>query len=297
MDNKKILFAELSLVVVTIIWGLGFPITRLAVDLGFGPNTIMVGRFFTATILLGIVYYKKFKLVDKKYIKYGIITGLFLFGGFYFQTLGNVYTTPSKNGFITQLNIVFVPYLYFLFFKKKVDIYNIASIFIAMIGLFLLSYQAGGFTEVNIGDVFTFICAIMVAFHVVTGSFYQKKYDFEPAMFVFVNIATAMVLSIIFMVVFDTQPTLRVIDYWPLLFLGVLNTAVGFLVQSYALKVSLPTRISLIVALESVFAAIGSVLIIGEILTPRVVIGGFLIISGIIITEWKPFKKRIIPLT
>lgn len=297
MKNKQVLFAELSLVVVTIIWGLGFPITRLAVNRGFGANTIMVGRFLTATILLGIIYFKKLKNIRKDYLVYGTITGLFLFAGFYFQTLGNVYTTPSKNGFITQLNIVFVPYLYYLFFKKKVDVYNVISVIVAMIGLFLLSYQQGGFTAVNIGDIFTFICAIMVAFHVVTGSYFQKKYDFDPAIFVFINIATAMVFSIIFMILFDTQPKVSIIAYWPLLFLGVLNTALGFLVQSYALKVSLPTRISLIVALESVFAAIGSVLIIGEVLSARIVIGGFLIISGIIITEWKPFKKRIIPLT
>ncbi len=101
-----------------------------------------------------------------------------------------------------------------------------------------------------------------------------------------------MVISVVLMFFFDTIPETTIINLWPLLFLGVLNTALGFLVQSYALKVSLPTRISLIVALEGVFAAIGSVLIIGEILTVEIVIGGFLIISGILITEMKPFKKK-----
>lgn len=292
MAEKKVVFAEFSLFVITIIWGLGFPITKLAVNYGFEANTIMVGRFLTATIILGLVYFRRLKHLNKTILFYGCITGLFLFFGFYFQTLGSVYTTPSKNGFITQLNIVFVPYLYYLFFKKKVDIFNIISVLVAIVGLFILSYSPEGFRGINIGDVYTFICAIMVAFNVVTGSYFQKKYNFDPALFVLVNIGVSMIFSVVFMVLFDSYPVITVASLWPLLVLGVFNTALGFLVQSYALKISLPTKVSLIVALESVFGVVGSVLIIGELLTLRLVIGGLLIISGIVITEIKPFRKR-----
>ncbi|MCK5388652.1 MAG: DMT family transporter [Candidatus Izimaplasma sp.] len=292
MANKKVVYAELLLVVVTIIWGLGFPITKIAVNMGYGANTIMVGRFFTASIILSGVYYKKLKKINKTILKYGIITGVFLFLGFYFQTLGNVYTTPSKNGFITQLNIVFVPFLYYLFFRKKVDIYNIISVIIAVIGMLILSFNSEGFSGINIGDVFTFFCAIMIAFHVVAASFYQKKYDFDPALFVIINIYTSMVISVVMMLLFETLPVITIVNLWPLLVLGVFNTAFGFLVQSYALKISLPTRVSLIVAMEAVFAAIASWLILGEILTIQIAIGGFLIISGILITELKPLKKN-----
>lgn len=298
MAEKKVVFAESALVIVTIIWGLGFPITKIAVNNGFGANTIMVGRFLIASILLSLVYFRRFKNINRQILKYGIITGIFLFFGFYFQTLGNVYTTPSKNGFITQLNIIFVPYLYYLFFKKKVDIYNIISVFVAILGMVILMYDDGFLGKINIGDIFTFICSIMVAFHVVTGSFFQKKYDFDPALFVLINIYVSMILSVLFMLLFDSIPkNISIIDFWPLIFLGVLNTALGFLVQSYALKISIPTRISLIVALESVFAAIGSVLIINEVLSIQIVIGGLLIISGILITEVKPFHDKLIKFT
>jgi len=298
MIDKKVIFAESALVLVTIIWGLGFPITKLAVNSGFGANTIMVGRFLTASIILSAVYFRRFKNMNRQIIKYGIITGVFLFFGFYFQTLGNVYTTPSKNGFITQLNIVFVPFLYFLFFKKKVDKYNIISVVVAMLGMFLLMFDKDLLNGINKGDIYTYICAIMVAFNVVTGSYFLKKYDFDPALFVLINILISMVLSIIFMLLFDRLPVnISVIDFWPLLFLGIFNTALGFLVQSYALKISVPTRVSLIVALESVFAVIGSILIINEILSLQIVIGGILIVSGILITEVKPFKSKMITVT
>lgn len=294
MRDKKVLFAESLLVLITVIWGLGFPITKLAINTGYGVNTIMAARFLIASILLSLVYFKRLKLINKTYLKYGVITGLFLFLGFYFQTVGSVYTTPSKNGFITQLNIILVPYLYYLFFKKKVDKYNIISIVIATFGMLILSYNRSGFNGINIGDVLTFICAIMVAFNVTTASYYQKKYDFDPAIFVLINILTAMVFSVGLMLAFDSIPaSIEVTDLWPLVFLGVLNTALGFLVQSYALKISIPTRVSLIVALESVFAAIGSVLIIHEVLTLEIVIGGMMIISGVLINELKPFKRKL----
>jgi len=292
LEQKKIYIAEVSLVVITIIWGLGFPITDVAINIGFQANKIMVGRFLIAGILLTIVYYRKLKLIDRKIIIYGVITGLFLFFGFFFQTLGNVFTTSSKNGFITQLNIVFVPFLYFLFFRKKVDIYNILSVVIAVMGMFVLSEIYVQDAVFNIGDFYTLLCAIMVAFHVVTGSYFMKKHEFDPAIFVLINIYTAMIISIFAMLIFDTYPSITVVDLWPLVFLGVLNTALGFLVQSYALKISLPTRISLIVALESVFAAIGAVLILHEVVSYSLVIGGLLILGAVLFNEVKPFKKN-----
>ncbi len=297
MTDKKVIFAEVSLFFVTIIWGLGFPITRIAIDLGFGANTIMVGRFLTATIVLAVVYRKKLKHIDSKLIIYGSIAGVFLFLGFFFQTLGNAATTPSKNGFITQLNIVFVPYLYYLFFKKKVDIYNGLSIILAVFGLFLLSYEQGTFNNFNIGDFYTLICAIMVAFHVVTGSYFQKTHDFDPALFVLINITISAVFSVVAALIFETLPPVIIYMYWPLVFLGVFNTALGFLVQSYALKLSLPTKVSLIVALESVFAVIGSVLIVDELLNAQLVIGGLLIIGAVLFSELKPFRRRFIKIT
>jgi len=292
VEQKKIYFVELSLVVVTIIWGLGFPITDIAISIGYGANTTMVGRFLTASLLLTIVYHKKLKLINRRIVLYGMITGLFLFAGFFFQTLGNVYTTSSKNGFITQLNIVFVPFLYFLFFRKKVDIYNILSVVLAVIGMVILSDVLVENSVINIGDFYTLLCAVMVAFNIVTGSFYMKKHHFDPALFVLINIYTSMILSGIAMLLFDTFPSIGVTDLWPLIFLGVLNTALGFLVQSYALKASLPTRISLIVALESVFAAIGAVLILNETMSFSLVVGGFLILSAVLFNEIKPFKKN-----
>ncbi|MFW5864437.1 MAG: DMT family transporter [Candidatus Izemoplasmataceae bacterium] len=291
--KNKVLMSELLLVMVTIIWGFGFPITKLAVNAGFGPYTVTFARFSIASIVIALVYFKKLKLINKKILVYGMITGLFLFSGFYFQTLGAVFTTPSKNGFITQLNIIFVPFLYYFFVKVRIDIHNILAVFIALIGLYLLSFYQAGIETINRGDFYTFICAILVAFHVVTSSHFQKKYDFDPGLFVLVSMMTAMVLSMV-LVPFETIPSLQINNLWPLIFLGLFNTALGFLIQSYTLKISHPARVSLIVSLEGLFGALGSVLIINEFLSVNIILGGLFIVLGILLTELKPFKKRVL---
>ena len=292
MINKKRTYSELALIVITIIWGLGFPITKIATSNNFGPSTIMVGRFLTASIVLGIIYRKRLKKINRTYLIYGSLTGAFLFLGFYFQTLGNVYTTSSKNGFITQLNIVFVPFLYYLFFRKRVSTNNIIAVLVAVIGMFIMSYSRNQFNSLNIGDIYTIICAIMIAFNVVTTSYFQKKYDLDTAVFITVNLVVSAILSLILMVTTETLPQVEIVQYWPLLFLGVLNTALGFLVQGYALKYSLPMRVSLIVTLEGVIAAIGSVIIIHEQIPLNVVVGGVLIISAVVVSEIKLFNKE-----
>jgi drug/metabolite transporter (DMT)-like permease len=159
---------------------------------------------------------------------------------------------------------------------------------IAVVGMVFLTEIYKSDFVLNIGDFYTLLCAIMVAFYVVTGSYYQKKYSFDPALFVMMNIYTATVTSVIAMLAFDTYPSVTVFDFWPLIFLGVLNTALGFLVQSYALKVSVPTRVSLIVALESVFSVIGAVIMLNEDLSFSVVVGGLLILIAVLFNEIKP---------
>ena len=78
------------------------------------------------------------------------------------QTIGLVYTTISKNAFITAANVVIVPFIGFILYKRKLDKIGIISSFIALLGIGILSLQAD--FSVNLGDVLTFLCAFGFAF-------------------------------------------------------------------------------------------------------------------------------------
>ncbi len=111
---------EIGLVIVAIIWGSGFAGTKLALDGGFTPVQIITSRFLIGSILLNIIFIKKIKRkVNTRILKKGFTLGFLLFSSFLVQTIGLLYTTPSKNAFITTSNVVIVPFLGYFFIKEK----------------------------------------------------------------------------------------------------------------------------------------------------------------------------------
>ncbi|MDU2198168.1 MAG: DMT family transporter, partial [Peptostreptococcaceae bacterium] len=133
---------EIGLVITAIIWGTGFIGTQLALDGGFTPIQILTIRFFIAALLLNIIFFKQVKkYIDNKSIKAGITLGIFLFIAFELQTVGLVYTTPSKNAFITAANVVIVPFIGYLIYRRKIDKWGLISSIVAIIGIGILSLE------------------------------------------------------------------------------------------------------------------------------------------------------------
>ena len=133
MENKKSLYADISLMLVAIIWGTGFVVTKNALD-NMTPYYILAFRFLISTLLLGIISFKKLKKITKKELSAGIIIGLFLFFGFATQTVGLKYTTVGKQSFITATNVVMVPFMYWLISKKKPNNYEMFGALLCFVG-------------------------------------------------------------------------------------------------------------------------------------------------------------------
>ena len=109
-----------GLILVTIIWGGGFVASDMALE-SLTPFQIMAIRFFLGTVLMGLISIKDLKGMKRKEIMAGICMGIALFIAFALQIIGLQYTTPSKNAFITALNVVMVPFIAFVFLHKKVS--------------------------------------------------------------------------------------------------------------------------------------------------------------------------------
>ncbi|TQX72510.1 EamA family transporter, partial [Clostridioides difficile] len=100
-------FGEIGLIFIAIIWGSGFVATQFALDGGLTPLQIITLRFFLAAIIMNLLFFKQIRAnMGKKLLKAGGILGIFLFLAFTVQTIGLMYTTPSKNAFITAANVV-----------------------------------------------------------------------------------------------------------------------------------------------------------------------------------------------
>lgn len=283
MDKKKSLYADLSLLLVAIIWGSGFVVTKNALD-HMGPYYLLALRFSLATILFSLVFFKRIKNANIKDIKSGIIVGIFLFGGFATQTVGLNYTTAGKQAFITATNVVMVPFIYWALSKKKPDNYDIFGAILCFVGIGVLSLDGG--TTINYGDFLTLICAVFFALHISSVGYFAK--DSDALVLTVVQFATAAVLSIISLLIFEPGPIkMHQETIFPILYLGIISTLIAFLIQNVAQKYTTSTHTAIILSLESVFGSLLSLIFLKEPFTFRFLIGCLAILISVIISETK----------
>jgi len=282
---KKSLKFEILLLMVAFIWGVGFPVTKIAVQIGFGPFAILAGRFVIASLLLTILFWKRVRKIDKRHLKYGLFTGIFLFASFSFQTVGILYTTPSKNAFITQMMVIIVPFLYWFVYKQKPNKYAFIGASVAMLGGLILTFNSDFTSGINKGDLLTFACAVLCAVHIIASAHFAKKDGVDLISFTLVQFYLAAVLSLSVALFNKEIPSTTIFNWWPLLFMGFLNTGLGFTIQTFAHKYSTPMKTSIIVSTEAVFGSVASVIIVNEPLTLQLVVGGLMIFIAVLTVE------------
>lgn len=282
---------ELGLALTAFIWGSGFIGVSISLSGGLTPLQILTIRFFIGAVLIGVIFFKEIKNnITKEAIISGSIIGLFLFIAFAFQTFGMAYTTASKNAFLTAINVVIVPFIGFILYKRPLDKYGIISSIIAILGIGILSLEAD--FSINLGDFLTIICAFGFAFHIFFTGEFVKKYN--PVVLTVVQFSVATVLSLVVQILFnEVRINAEMSSIIGVLYLGIFSTTIAFLLQTICQKDVSETKSAIILALESVFGTILSVIILHEVLTVRMVIGCLIIFSAIIISETKlSFLKR-----
>jgi len=271
--------AEILLVIVTFIWGSTFVIVKEALN-DASPIPFLALRFTVAGVLLFFVL--KSGSMDRSAIVPGLILGMFLFGGYIFQTSGLNYTTPSKAAFITGFSVILVP-LIMLLQGARMNSANIAGGLLGLAGLYFLVLPSG-LGAVNRGDVLVLFGAISFAVHIVLVGKYTLKFSFQHL--VPMQILTVGVVSIAalpFDRSFKLQWTAGLV--LALVVTSILATGFAFSVQNWAQQYTPPAHTALIFALEPVFAAITSIVVVRERLGGKVIVGSGLILAGMVISE------------
>ncbi|NWQ39611.1 DMT family transporter [Bacillus sp. EB106-08-02-XG196] len=280
---------EIALTITAIIWGSGFVASAISLE-HFTPYQILAGRFIIGTIILSIIFHKRLKDINKSTIIKGAVLGIFLYLAFALQTVGLQYTTPSKNAFLTAVNVVIVPFIAFVMYKRKIDMYELVGAILAMVGVGILSLKLSA--DINIGDLLTLGCAFGFAFHI----FYTAKYvkDSDPVSLTLIQMVTAAIIGSI-VVVFkgETSVVMETEGLFSLLYLGIFSTTIAYLLQTVAQKMITETKAAIILSTESFWGMVFSVAILDEVMTIKMVLGAILILCAIIISETKlPFLKK-----
>ena len=270
-----------GLILVTIIWGGGFVASDMALE-SLTPFQIMAIRFFLGTVLMGLISIKDLKGMKRKEIMAGICMGIALFIAFALQIIGLQYTTPSKNAFITALNVVMVPFIAFLFLHKKVSKKGIIGAIMAVIGVGILSLNAN--FSLGLGDFLTLICALGFAFQIFFTGLFVKQY--RATVLNFIQMCTSFVLSLFFMFVTGQYHLEATTKGWlSVLYLGMVSTTICYLLQTACQKHVDETKAAIILSMESVFGTLFSILILHERITLRMVIGCAIILVAVIISN------------
>lgn len=289
---------NILLVLTALIWGLAFVAQSVGMDYvePFTFNCVrnLIGGLFLIPCILFLDRMgftqksEQTKEAKKKLVIGGICCGVALGIASNLQQFGIVHTSVGKAGFITALYIILVP-VFGLFLKKKVSGNVWFSVFLALIGMYLLCINEN-FT-VGLGDALVFLCAIAFTFHILIIDAFSSYVD--CVRMACIQFFVSGIISAIGMFLFET-PTLSGIlnGGVSILYAGILSSGVAYTLQIVAQKNTDPTVASIILSLESVFALIGGFLILGQVLTLKEAFGCILVFTAICLAQLPGFPKR-----
>ena len=281
MNNK--IAAQLSLVFVTIIWGLTFVLVKQSLN-DAPPFYFATLRFGLATILAITVVNRKIFQIKKNEFIGGIICGFFLFMGYSFQNFGLMNTTASKSAFITSVSVLLVPIILITFNLQQVKWKIWIAVIMATLGLYLLILPGEG--ELNLGDILTAGCALSFALHIIAQDIYIKK-EVHLLHFFCVQLGFVTLISFINAIIFEPSAIIwsnRL--FAAIMITGVLATFFAFLLMIWAQKILNPSETAIIFSVEPVAAALFAMAFGGEVLGLFGWLGGGLICLAVVYGEF-----------
>lgn len=277
------LFWKLMLVGMACVWGFSFTVMKDTVDLI--PTFLLLGIRFTASALIMLVlFWKRIRAhFRRRYVSVGLTLGLFMGLGYVFQTLGLVDTTAGKNAFLTGTYCVLVPFVSYAMNREPLTRYNLGAAALCLTGIALVALDS---LTVQMGDVLTLVGAVFFALEIAYVAKYGGDLDVNVVTFwMFLAIGLGCLVASPF---FEVAPALSVwtpATIGTIAFLTVLCTCVGLLVQNLGLAHVPSSTGSLLLSIESPSGVFFSVVLAGEVLSGRLILGFAFIFVAIVLSE------------
>ena len=290
--KNKTLLADLALITVALIWGVGFIASKAAL-VTITPLWVMTFRFLGSGVLLLILFLKRVRRLDKRTVLMGMVVGSFMFTGMVFQTIGLDHTTASNQAFLIPSYVVLVPFVSWMMTRVKPRALDVAAALLTFAGVAVISLKPD--FSMNLGDALTLIFAVVYSFQIVFLGLFVKETDVMS--FTVVQMLTAGGLSLFAALVFAPPlDGVSATSAFGILYLVVFNTALAFLIQNIAQQYTTSTHASLLISLESVFGLIVSVIFLHDPFGPRMALGCGLVFAAVLLSKLE-LKKEKAPLS
>ena len=283
---------DLLLLLTAVIWGSAFVAQSVGMEY-IGPFTFNAIRCVLGGLVLipVILVLKKKKETgaenqekeDKKTLwAGGIACGVILCIASNLQQFGIMEASVGKSGFFTALYIVMIPVIG-IFIGKRPGIKLWFCVALAVVGMYLLCMKDGSFT-IERADIMLLLCALAFSFHILVVDYFSPKVD--GVKMSCIQFFVCGVLSAVGMLFTETPDISNIQAAWlPLLYAGLLSCGVGYTLQIVGQKGINPVIASLIMSLESVISALAGWVILGQVLSPKEILGCVLMFVAIIITQ------------
>ncbi|MEI7704089.1 MAG: DMT family transporter, partial [Deltaproteobacteria bacterium] len=277
--------ADLSLILLTLVWGTTFTLVKRVLDLGTSPAVFLVLRFGLATAAIGAIWLWRRTRVTPGLFRDGTLLGLSMFAGFALQTYGLRDTTPARSGFITGLSVVGVPLIARFLYRRRVSASAWTGVALAVVGLYLLTRPFGGdaTARVRFGDLLTLGCALAYAFQITWASEFSRRHSLLPLTAIQIAVTFAGALLLLPLEPMALVPSGELLG--TVLFTALAMTVGAFFVMNWAQRRTSAVRAALIYALEPPAAAVFSHLVTGEVLPPMGIAGGAVILLAVVVAE------------
>ena len=297
MKHTK-LKSNFLLLMTAMIWGFAFVAQRVGAD-HVGAMTFNGVRFALGALsLTPIVFFSLRRTpMDKTCKKMTVLAslagGAALFVASLLQQWGVEMTqSAGKAGFITSLYTVLVPVIGFLFLRRKTGLFTWLGAFLAVGGLYLLSMT--GDEKAGVGDLVLILGAIVWALHILIIDYFNGK-QINAIAFAMGQFAVCSVFNLVGAVLFEEIALAGITAAAvPILYGGLMSVGVAYTLQIFGQRGADPTAASVILSTESMFSALGGILILHESMSVGGAIGCVLIFTGVVLAQLTPdvFRKK-----
>jgi drug/metabolite transporter (DMT)-like permease len=272
------------LLAVVAVWGWTFTVMKEPVAV-YGVASFLAVRFLIGSLAIAPLAARR---QTWRSLRTGGLIGVVLAAGYLFQTFGLRQTTATNTGLITGLFIVFAPLANRVLFGVRTSAALWAAVAVSVAGLALLS--GGAPAGLAAGDVFALGGAVCFGLQIALLDRYARHHDVLALAQGQLLAATVILLLVWPLTDPIAWPPASV---WPALLLtGVVATAVGFAVQTFAQQRLAAVQVAVIIVMEPLFAALFGYLLAGDRLTGVQWLGGGLLVGGLVLGEVYPRLRR-----
>ncbi len=219
----------------------------------------------------------------------GIICGVILCIASSLQQSGISMTTAGKAGFITALYIVIVP-LIELILHRRASLKVWVCVLLAAVGFYLLCIKEGFY--VSKGDWLVLCCALFFAMHIMVIDHFNAK-QADAMLMSCIQFFTAGTLMLICMFLFEAPSLENILNArYTILYAGIMSSGAAYTLQILGQRDTDPTSATMLMSLESVFAALSGWLLLHEALSAKEIAGCALVFIAVILAQLRLPKFR-----